>query len=120
MQNLAELFGIENTDPAHDHPFAAGREPKVVDCAYRRVERGLGHCLASEPMPAAAAGIAENAEILRSLQDSFQLEIGILLAPPARIASGSLYIGSFKNAIDIAADSGIANDDKARKLHQSN
>src|SRR5271156_2562254 len=72
----------------------------------------------AERESASTAWVTENAEILWSFKNAFKLEIGILLAPPARKVRGSLRIRLLEDAMDSSADSEIADDDETRRLHQ--
>ena len=72
-QDLAKLGKLEDADPSHADPLAAGSQPEVLDGAAGGVDIGFRHRVAAQDY-LGPGWVAGDAQVDRRLEDSFQLE----------------------------------------------
>ena len=77
-QDLFDLFGVQDADPAHPQVEGAGREPHILNSADDAVETDLFH--AGLAKDGGGAGFVKNGDVQRGFGDAFQLEPGVLFA----------------------------------------
>ena len=110
---------IEDADPPDSHAFGPSGEPKVLYRADGRVDRSLGHRVAAKLMAALTLRIAQNAEILWSFQDAFELQTCVLLTPLAGVGCQGVFVCVQKCFMDGSADAVVTDHNEPRRLHET-
>src|SRR5206468_11925434 len=116
-EELAQVVGAVEADPADAESLGAGGQPEVLHGARRAVDVGLGDRAAAEHLDAGVARVAAHAHAERRLDDALDLlveELPRALGEAVRLAQ-ALAPGE---AADRHARPEVANDDEAPRLHQ--
>src|SRR6202020_675698 len=79
VQHLMKRFLVENAHPADTDTFCPSRKPQILHGADYRIQSSFRHGEATESMPPFALRVAHDAEVLRRLQNAFELLTGISL-----------------------------------------
>src|SRR5580658_3619902 len=99
IQQLLQCFGVENAYPADSDTLCPGGQPKILHCTNGGVDGGFRHGLPAETMALFTHRVTDNAEILRSFQDAFELETAIELGSFAFIGCRGRFLGLCKEAV---------------------
>src|SRR5580704_9217087 len=70
-----KCVGLQDADPADANPLRARSKPQILYRADGRVDRRLRHGLPPKAVSLGALRVAQDAEILRRLQDALELQI---------------------------------------------
>src|SRR5205823_12247276 len=116
-EQLAQVVGAVEADPADAQSLGASRQPQVLHRARRAVDVGLGDRAAAAHLDARVAWVAAHAHAERRLDDALDLlveELARALGEAVRLAQPLAP----PEAADRHARAELADDDKPPRLHQ--
>src|SRR5260370_3502524 len=119
VQYLAETIRIEDADPSYAYAFGPGGEPKILYRTDGRVDRSLGHRMTAKLMATLTLRIAQNAAVLWSFQDAFELQTCVLLTSLAGVGCQGLFGCLQKCFMDGSADVVVSDQNEPRRLHKT-